>query len=371
LSPVFIHISDDRWPVRPALGLAAYRRFTSEQLASPAGIEAILGFLESHRVHGITCLSDEMALRLNALRGRMSSTTMLWAPQSRVIRFLSSKSAQIGLARQVGLATLPSFAIRRSIAEVPDDARFPMVARPDGPGAVAPPFKAAFIASRDQLQEFVDRFDRISRPIILQRFVAGPNLVVHGYRGAGGLPMNHVGFLVERKFEGVALTIRPVTLEPGIREKCAAFCNELDIIGCYHFDFIQDVNTNITYFLELNGRLGGTTAKAFACGYDEPANLLAAHGVLPDKPFYGGSRWRPCSNRLSLAKYLLHLAAGWTTPLDYPSMSFHKALAVIGCGALWWRDEIFSSRELKSSLSYYGQWILDKLPASRAKGIVS
>ena len=364
LAPVFIHIQEPWWSVRPALKLAGYRRFTTEELATSEGVAALLAFLERERVGGVTCLSDEMAIWLNELRPRMPSMTKVWLPESRVIRFLSSKSAQIGLAQRVGLATLRTFEIRRSVDELPDDVRFPMVARPDGPGAVAPSFKAAFIASRDHLREFTARFDRISRPIVLQQYIEGPNLVIHGYRGAGGLPVGHIAFLAERKFEGLSLTVRPLALDSEVRRKCEAFCNKIDIVGCYHFDFILDIYSDICYFLEMNGRLGGTTAKVFACGYDEPASLLAAHGALPDKAF-GGSldSGRPCCNRLSLAKYLFHLASGRITPLDYRPASVWKGLRDIACGAIWWRDEIFSCNEFRSSLSYYAQWLFGRFSA--------
>jgi hypothetical protein len=111
-----------------------------------------------------------------------------------------------------------------------------------------------------------------------------PNLVVHGARTIGGTSIGLHAFLVDRKFETVTLSIRPTVLEKDLEEKCIEFTNHFDVIGNYHFEFLIDRKNGSIYFLEINNRLGGTTAKVFALGYDEPLLALQSYGVLPISP---------------------------------------------------------------------------------------
>jgi hypothetical protein len=180
-------------------------------------------------------------------------------------------------------------------------------------------------------------------------------LVIHGYRGKGGRPIGCTGFKVERKFEGLALTIRPCGLDTELQRYIEAFCNRIDIVGCYHFDLVVDHSSRQPYFLEMNGRLGGTTAKVFACGYDEPATLLVAYGNLDRNVLDCSLSQRRCTNKMVLVKYLISLIASRTTPLDYPVASLLKNIIGVVSGTIFWRDEVFSIRNLSSSCSYYLQ----------------
>lgn len=365
LSPIFIQIREAEWTVRPALKLAAYASFAPAELSEQSGVRELMAFLEKERASGITCLSDEMAIWLNRLRSAMPADTKIWLPDTRVIRFLDCKSAQTQLAQSVGFATLPTYSIDRVGTNLPGDTSFPMVARPDGAGSVTPSFKAEFIRDHHHLDRFLAQFKRISRPIVLQPFINGPNLLIHGYRGKSGRPTGCVGFEVERKFEGVSLTIRPCKLDRELQRCVEEFCNKIDIVGCYHFDFIMNSRSHQPYFLEMNGRLGGTTAKVFASGYDEPASLLVAHGVLDREVLDHQVSYRRCANKMSLAKYLMHLAGGRTTPLDYPIANRWKNMRDIGLGMILWRDEVFTVRDIPSTLSYYRQVITSKVCGER------
>jgi hypothetical protein len=361
LSPIFVQVRESERVIRPALRLGAYKSFLPADLATQSGTQELIRFLEAGKASGITCLSDEMAIWLNGLRPVMPAGTKVWLPDTPVIQFLDSKSAQTELARSVGFATLPTHFIDRAGGDLPNDVSFPMVARPDGAGTVVPSFKAEFIPNRAHLDTFLARFKLISRPIVLQPFISGPNLVIHGYRGKSGRPIGHTGFEVERKFEGVSLVIRSSELDRELRRCVEKFCDRIDIVGCYHCDLIVDQRSRRSYFLEMNGRLGGTTGKAFASGYDEPASLLVAHGILDRKVLDHPILRRRCTNKMSLAKYLIHLATGQTTPLDYPVATAWRNMFDIGLGMVSWRDEVFTARDLPSSFSYYLQVVTSKV----------
>jgi predicted ATP-grasp superfamily ATP-dependent carboligase len=368
LCPIFIRVDEGAPAVYPSLKLGAYRRFRSSELKTCAGLAELLKFLETERVSGITCVGEDLAKWLNGLQNRVPAATKIWVPENRVIEFLLSKPSQIEFARDVGLAVLPTCRVDRSCLKVPNTVQFPVVARPAGSGIVSPDFKAKFIESQEHLETFIGAFERLEEPLILQPFVSGPNLVVHGYRGRDGSIMDHIGFLGERKFEGLALTIRHFALPEDLKNKCAEFCNRLGIVGCYHFDFVIDGKSGMPYFLELNGRFGGTTAKVLACGYDEPASLLVAHGELDPDVLRRPISDATCASRAALFKYLTHIAAGRISPLDYPAQSTWKAVADVGLGVIAWRDDIISCRDFASAIAYFAQFTLDKLrPRARRK----
>src|SRR5690606_35019851 len=139
-----------------------------------------------------------------------------------------------------------------------------------------PLVKAELCRNEAALEGFLGRLIRFDGPLIAQPFVTGPNIVVHGARSRDGHSIRPVAFLVERKFEGLSLTMRRTALQPALESACLKFVDLLRFVGVYHIELIVDDLTGNTYFLEINGRLGGTTAKAYALGFDEPVHLIDA-----------------------------------------------------------------------------------------------
>ena len=141
--------------------------------------------------------------------------------------------------------------------------------------------------------------------------------------------------------------------------------------------FLVDKKNGSVYFLELNNRLGGTTAKVFALGYDEPLLLLQSYSVLPTSPETreqkpatsnkqpaSGNRQpativhRPLTNvtvssKQALLKYFYYTIKGRLTPLDYPSETNLIRLAKTIYGFLRYRDDVFMLRDLKGSMALY------------------
>jgi hypothetical protein len=190
-----------------------------------------------------------------------------------------------------------------------------------------------------------------------------PNLVVHGARTVDGDSIGLQGFLVERKFEGVTLTIHPANLEKNFLEKCVQFTDYFNVTGNYHFEFLMDKKNNSIFFLELNNRLGGTTAKVFALGYDEPLLALQSYGVLPTSPETGNQRrativHRPLTNvtvssKQALLKYFYYTIRGRLTLIDYPSEAVLVRIVRTVYGFLRYRDDIFMLRDIKGSMALY------------------
>jgi hypothetical protein len=131
-----------------------------------------------------------------------------------------------------------------------------------------------------------------------------------------------------------------------------------------------DKKDDSIYFLELNNRLGGTTAKVFALGYDEPLLALQSYGVLPTPPETSDQKpatrnQRPStivhqpltnvtvSSKQALLKYFYYTIKGRLTPLDYPAEANLVRLAKTIYGFIRYRDDVFMLRDLKGSMALY------------------
>lgn len=324
-----------------------------KKLYTDDGLKIVEEFLIKFRGSGITCVAESIACWLNDQRQSLPHGVEIWLPSNSTIKSVISKENQIETARKVGFNILPTYYINqdgKTSSPITSD-HFPLCLRPTEGNTVSPSFKVRLINSPDELRAFIGSLHKLEEPIIAQPFMKLPNLVVHGARTLAGTSIGLQAFLVERKFEGVTLTIRPVPMEKGLRDKCIEFTHQFNITGNYHFEFLINSDNGTVYFLEINCRLGGTTAKVYACGYDEPLLALEAYGVKvksQDK-----IREVTVSSKQALLKYLYYTLRRELTPLDYPSEpSFIRVLKTI-YGLLKYRDDVFSFRDLRGSLALY------------------
>ncbi len=333
--------------------LTDFVSLSPKELYTGSGIQTINQFLKEFRASGIICISEKIACWLNDYRAILPMEVAIWLPPNETIRTLLSKEKQIEAAYKVGFHVLPTYKIDKdseSASNIPPK-DFPLCLRPSDPAMVKPTFKVRLVYSITELNNFIESFEKIERPIIAQPFMNLPNLVVHGARTVGGSTIGLQAFLVERKFEGVTLTIRPSSLDKALSDKCVAFTDHFKLVGNYHFEFLVDPATGSTYFLEVNNRLGGTTAKVYACGYDEPLLALQAYGV--EVKNQRKTRNITVSSKQALLKYLLHTVKRKLTPLDYPIESSVLRVLKTIYGLLVYRDDVFTLRDMPGTIDLY------------------
>lgn len=341
LTPLFIHVGDHPLPLGRHVA-AACLHLPPDLIGTMAGAKRLTVFLDREKASGLTCLAESLAAWINDLSGAESLPPGVapWVPGPEALTRLSSKAAQCDAAVACGLPVLPRLAVGRDdAATVPADA-FPLVLRPDDTGAAAPGFKVRLVPDRAALSAFLGGLRRLDRPLVGQRLVVGPNLVVHGARTPQGEVFALTAFRADRKFEGVTLRIRPAALDPALAVGCARFAEAMGVTGCFHFEFIEDRDGH-PWFLEMNGRLGGTTGKVFALGYDEPRHHLAAfepalRAGTPDR--LASAATAATARQAVVRATLLHLR-GRQDPLDYPVLTRGQAVAEAAAGLLWWREE--------------------------------
>lgn len=336
----------------------------SDSVADADRIIAVRDFLEEYRVTGLTCLSYNLMGWLHQHKRAFPSSVTLWIASEKMLCVLRSKALQIEIARKVGLPLLDSMAVESIRADDIPHAQFPLVLRPDDEARVSPLFKMVFIENENKLADFLRSRDSIDCSVIGQRFINGPNLIVHGARGHDGRHRHLAGFIVRHKLDGVSLTIEPTPVPQAVEEGCRAFVEHMDYVGIYHFELLLDPDNGTCYFLEINGRLGGTTGKVFASGYDEPSHLVEAYcdqmtgsSSVNSPPV----RQSVYTNKRSLCRAMLVALQGNGTIFDYPGAGSRWSLFALLAGFLRWRDEIFAPGYFRSATAYTKHAFVSKL----------
>lgn len=353
VSRAFIHVDKKplpRWGRRIA---DQYIYIAPDQASKPAGLQAIAKFLKEIQADGITCLSESVAQQLWKNRDLFADGIRILTNTPVVLDFLESKSSQIAVAREVGLPVLPTWLLHRDTDARTLNLTFPLVLRPDRTKDVRPLFKVELVHNHQELQAFLSGLTPTSGPVVAQPFVCGPNVVLHGYRALDGSGGHPAAFLCEVKFLGVSVTLRPHEIPPEILARCREFEARVGLNGVFHYDFLLDPATQELYFLEVNGRLGGTTGKVSVAGYDEPAALLKAFGVLEAQPASLATRHlRPATNCLAILRCLRAGLKGHGSSLDYPYPDKRALLRHLVPALLGWRDEIIRPSAAFATLVY-------------------
>lgn len=354
MNVVFIHLAEediDVWQIHSLVD--DYLRLTTKQYLSEEGRALLFAFLVEKRVNGVTALSYSTIRRIHQLSQHSEWPESLtpWVVRYETLDFLEAKREQTALAESCGMCVAATAYLATSEDVAIVDFPFPWVLRPDGPNSVSPMFKVEFIESISQFANFLSRSVRIQKPVVAQPFLNGTNIVVHGARSATGAANLHYAFEVPSMLDGVSLTLRPIPMPEQLAQSCKEFVDRAGIVGVYHFEFRQsDVNDKY-YFLEINGRLGGTTGKVFRLNYDEPwlmAQCFNSDSLQPQELTLAST----ASNRLAILKAIRLTFNGRLTVFDYPSGKLHTRLANLFLGVFVWRDEILYRNGLRSGLLF-------------------
>ncbi len=289
------------------------------RLGTPEGIKIIRQYTASINAHGLVSEKNDRLVWLARNRSVFEPLCRLLMPPFEVLRWTGSKSNQIELAVKVGFEVLPSTYLLKTsdCLGVPAD-RYPVVLRPDRRAGGVPAFKVKVARSPTELRAIVEFWGALCVPLIAQPMVRLPNLVVHGARSETGAILAMKAFLVPRKFKGVTLTIQPAEFPPGVERCCRDFVEQAGITGVFHFELLFSPERNRAWFLEINPRLGGTTDKVTALGFDEPSYLLKAYGIKVATRAMKIPGRRLAANKRTLLKHAQWAASGRLADIDYP-----------------------------------------------------
>ncbi|MBU2628370.1 MAG: hypothetical protein KKE61_07125, partial [Proteobacteria bacterium] len=344
------------------MGLKPCSRYLDIQMNLPQsevyknnGISRISRFLKRFDADVLSCIDDNIACWLSDNAFQLDNKISVAFPSSQMIKKILSKAQQNAIATKVGLKVLPEYLIDNDnierISIAPE--HFPMCLRPSAPHDVTPFFKVKLVHSTIELKQFIQTI-HITQKIIGQPFKNLPNLVIHGIRSQNGDTKLMSAFMIQRKFEGVTLTLQPYPdLPEELIDKCTAFVQSFDLIGNFHFEFLFDPETSEAFFLEINLRFGGTTAKVLACGYDEPMYALEAFGIVKS---YGKPVVQDIvvTNKQAILKYIGKALKNSLTELDYPNESVWERIFFGIKGFFRFKDEVMTVDDIRGSVSLYG-----------------
>ncbi|WP_028575400.1 hypothetical protein [Desulfonatronovibrio hydrogenovorans] len=351
MSTGMICVQEKQHTVPGSRYLSQYCLLPKDRLYTVEGLRVIAGFLESFRASGLTCINEKIACWIQENRASLPAKVKIWLPSIESIQNVLSKEQQIQTAAECGLPVLPTYFIDSLGYDLTriEQGHYPLCIRPAGRGTISPGFKVKLINNPCEFRNFLSRVNVFQAKIIAQPFMNLPNMVIHGARSHGGPDIKVQGFLVERKFEGVTLTIKACKVGSDLLEKCAAFTEKFDVTGPYHFEFLFDPRKQESWFMELNARLGGTTAKVLACGYDEPMLALQAYGAAEKS--LACLNTKSVTSRISLMKYILQSISGDIEPFDYPSERLSARLIHSIVIFLTYRDDVLSFKDVSGTLS--------------------
>jgi hypothetical protein len=312
--------------------------------------------LRERQVRVLTSVSEPIGVALWHCRDRLPAGMEIVAVRPDAAAQLESKRVQDRLARDAGLDVLPSWIFgpgsAASAADVPAQA-FPLAVRPDIARRADPAFKIEVVHDAAQLARLVGGLGPHSCSVVAQPLVRGPNLLVHAWRSADGQRRGHLAFEVDLKHRGLTVAMRPVPLPPAIAAGCRRIEDVLGLSGVFHYEFIVDERSGRACFLDLNPRLGGTTGKALAAGYDEPMALLAT--VLPQgltEERFVARRLKRVAGKHQALRALWSTLRGTRSAADYPSAQRGRAVRELLACLFARRDEIVRLDELRSSLAF-------------------
>jgi predicted ATP-grasp superfamily ATP-dependent carboligase len=269
---------------------------------------------------------------------------------------MESKILQIHIAQQCGFDVLPATLVSTANDAECTQLTYPVVVRPDR-ASIDSSFKAVFLAGSVDLKTFISSLDTRKPPVVAQSYVSGPTVVIHGFRACEAKVAPLIGFVVALKNDGVTVTLEPWELPPGITDACQRFVQAADLVGVFHFELLLDPATTKLWFLEVNVRLGGTTGKVLVAGYDEPAALLYAFGVIGEAPHSPRSYKRVVS-RLAALRCLEKVIRGKGSPVDYPFPDAKQVAFRALRSIVLYRDEVLRPCHLRNTLAFLSQYIL-------------
>ena len=317
-------------------------------MGTPAGLKTIQRFVRKVNADALLTTDDFSLTWLGKNRASFEPACRLMIPQPAVLENLLDKSHQIDLARKCGFDLLPTWKLNSldAIAGIPD-AAFPVVIRPSLNDSARPTFKALVMNSHEELSS-VYTSTKWTRDPIVQPFRLGPNYVLHGVRSQFGEMLALRLFKAYRKYRGFTTSMVPVPFPAGLENSARKFVETEGLTGPFHFELLGRRYRPRLNFLEINCRLGGTTAKVMQLGYDEPGLLLKAFNLQPPKPLpllYVYSRATTISLNLGQAFDALR---NRRDPLAYPQPSRLRTIVTAIREALIVHDGLLQLHDLHS-----------------------
>ncbi len=326
---------------------------TWDEIGTEAGLVRLLEFVRAVDADAISTI-DELSLHwLSEKRCLFEPCCRVLASPAESIELLLEKGEQTKLARTAGFRVLDTWLLNTAedLAQIPESA-YPICIRPSVVNTIEPLFKAKKIYSPAELRGATSSLTKWTGPLIAQPFRVGPNITVHAVRSASGEVLAMQGFRAQRKFRGFSLSIERCPLPEEIYVAAEMFAELANINGPFHFDLLQDEKTGEIYFLEINFRMGGTTAKIVRLGFDEPMLSLTAYGFRPPQPPPPLNSVKRVTSKATLLSQMVSVLKRQPDELAWPQRSSFWTLSTALWDLLMVPDALWAMRDLRGTINY-------------------
>lgn len=295
------------------------------EIAPPeADAERALGDLRSQLAAGgfdVVLAMDDVALWLTGRAAEGLDVATANAP-AEAIAVALDKTRQVEAARAAGIA-VPETVFARSPDDVPPGFPFPAIARP----SMAIARDGAGLAKGETF--YIDKAEDVAKlptlapdaaPLIVQPLIRGVGEGVFGFAGQDGVAcwFGHRRLRMMNPHGSGASACEAVAPEPALKESAERMISSLGWRGPFMVELLRDAD-GVAWFVELNGRLWGSTALSRRLGFEYPAWAAAQAlepAFQPAEPAAPG----PLQVR-HLGRDLLHLLF----VLRGPKSDFHRA----------------------------------------------
>lgn len=198
------------------------------------------------------------------------------------------KTRQIVLAAEAGFAVPPT-TVARSRAEILAHRGFPAIVKPalaaelrgSGPGSGLGRGAAHYLMSAADLAALPPD-DQLSYPALVQPLIAGQGEGVFGFATTEGITAwsGHRRIRMMNPHGSGASACRLNPVAPELKEAATRMMTGIGWRGPFMIELLRDMG-GTAYFMELNGRLWGSTALVRRAGLDYPA-WAVAQALQPD-----------------------------------------------------------------------------------------
>jgi len=185
-----------------------------------------------------------------------------------------SKTLQVELAREAGFAVPPT-RIAESRADILAHRDFPAIVKP----ALAAELRAGalrrgdahYLMAASDLEKLPPDAE-LSYPALIQPLIAGQGEGIFGFAGIDGITAwsGHRRIRMMNPHGSGASACRLKDLEPELKTAATRMMTKIGWRGPFMIELLRD-QEGIPYFMELNGRLWGSTALGRRAGLEYPA----------------------------------------------------------------------------------------------------
>jgi len=323
------------------------------EIGTDAALQRVVSFAHAVKADAICTVEESTLQWLVKNRSLLEPGCRLMAPSTPTFNRLLDKAEQIQLAQQSGFPLLDSWWLHsHADADAIPQTAFPICLRPTGFKSVQPNFKAERLDSPEDLRAFLASRTWTSAPLVAQPYCHGPNIVLHAVRSASGEMQAVEAFRAYKKCNCLALSLERCDLPDAIIHSAKRFAELASLHGPFHFDLIQSAHTGEIFFLEVNGRMGGTSAKIQGLGYDEPMLAFSAFGLAPPRQPRPLKRGRRATSKRTLVAQILASLKRPPGPLDFPQASRSRSAWSNFVEALTVPDPLLSWRDPRGTWLY-------------------